>query len=61
MNLPNVNKVLNQKEDQKCLHCFFKCFFGVPHLATYILLFSYEPGLGGTGIDPGMTYYIISI
>ena len=32
------------------------CFFGVPHLATYISLFSYEPELSGTGIDPGMTF-----
>ena len=22
-----------------CLYLFFKCFFGVPHLATYISLF----------------------
>jgi hypothetical protein len=34
--------------------CFFKYFFGVPHLATYIFLFFYnEPELG-VGIDPGM-------
>ena len=41
---------------------FFKYFFGVPHLATFISYFSllYEAGLGVTGIDPGMTY-IISI
>ena len=40
----------------KCF--FFKYFFGVPHLATYISLFSllYERGLGVTGINPGMTF-----
>ena len=33
-------------------------FFGVPHLATCISFFSllYEPGLGVSGIDPGMTF-----
>ena len=33
-------------------------FFGVPLLATYISFFSLliKPGLGGTGIDPGMTF-----
>ena len=40
---------------------FLNMVFGVPHLATYISLFSYEPGLGATGIDPGMTFYIIFI
>ena len=35
---------------------FLKCFFGVPLLATYVSFFLNKPGLGGTGIDPGMTF-----
>jgi hypothetical protein len=35
------------------LNYVFLIFFGVPHLATYLSLFSIEPELG-TEIDPGM-------
>ena len=52
-----------KKEDWQRRHAhfrfkilFFKCFWCVPFGYLYFSLFSYEPGLGATGIDPGMTF-----
>ncbi len=43
-----------QEKSNKRYHYLFCNFFGVPHLAIYILFpLINEPGLGA-GIDPGM-------
>ncbi len=41
---------------QRYKRAFFNVFFGVPHLATYISLFSVNQDWVFTGINPGMAF-----
>ena len=61
---PGKNKRAKTCPQPKILFCFFNFFWCAPFGYLYRILhflFLNEPGLGGTGIDPGMTFYIISI